>query len=275
MTPDATRSTKTNQGVIKMTRPKTIAAALAAAVLGLAATTASAESLRIATEGAYPPFNFVDASGELQGFDVDIARALCEVMEADCEITAQAWDGIIPGLNAGRYDAIVASMSITPARLEAVNFTQPYYQAGAVLVAPVDSDIMPEPESMAGKLVGVQRASTYANLIEQRFPDAEVRLYDTVENHNLDLTAGRIDGVIAQRIFMSNWLDSDEGEGYEMKGEAMLDPDILGLGAGIAVRKEDTELLERLDAALTQIMDDGTYDEINDRYFAVNLKPAR
>jgi ABC-type amino acid transport substrate-binding protein len=107
---------------------------------------ASADTLRIATEGAYPPFNFVDASGELQGFDVDIAKALCEVMEADCEITAQAWDGIIPGLNAGRYDAIVASMSITPARQEAVNFTQPYYQAGAVLVAPVDSDIMPEPE---------------------------------------------------------------------------------------------------------------------------------
>jgi ABC-type amino acid transport substrate-binding protein len=108
--------------------------------------------------------------GELQGFDVDIARALCEVMEVECEITAQAWDGIIPGLNAGRYDAIVASMSITPARLEAVNFTQPYYQAGAVLVAPVDSDIMPEPEAMAGRVIGVQRASTYANLIDQRFP---------------------------------------------------------------------------------------------------------
>ncbi len=250
-----------------------LAAAAAAAAIALS-TPASAETLRIATEGAYPPFNFVDASGELQGFDVDIAKALCAAMEADCEITAQAWDGIIPGLNAGRYDAIVASMSITPERQEAVNFTEPYYQAGAVLVGPVESDIMPEPEALAGKLIGVQRASTYANLIEQRFPDAEARLYDTVENHNLDLTAGRLDGVIAQRIFMSNWL-ADEGEGYEMKGEAMLDPDILGLGAGIAVRKEDTELLERLDAALTQIMDDGTYDEINDRYFTVSLKPQR
>lgn len=258
-----------------MTRNTILTATLAVAVLGASAFAAGAQALRIATEGAYPPFNFVDSSGELQGFDVDIARALCAEMQVECEITAQAWDGIIPGLNAGRYDAIVASMSITPARLEAVNFTQPYYQAGAVLVAPVDSDIMPDPESMAGRLIGVQRASTYANLIEQRFPDATVRLYDNVENHNLDLTAGRIDGVIAQRIFMSNWLASEEGQGYEMKGEAMLDPDILGLGAGIAVRKDDNDLLARLDAALTAIMDNGTYSEINDRYFSVSLMPER
>ena len=258
-----------------MTKAKFVTTTIVAAAMGLAAGAASAETLRIATEGAYPPFNFVDSSGELQGFDVDIAKALCAEMQVECEITAQAWDGIIPGLNAGRYDAIVASMSITPARLEAVNFTQPYYQAGAVLVAPVDSDLMPTAESLEGRTIGTQRASTYANLIEQKFPGADMRLYDTVENHNLDLTAGRIDAVIAQRIFMSNWIESDEGKGYEIKGEAMLDPDILGLGAGIAVRKADTELLEKLDNALTTIMDNGTYDEINDRYFKVNLKPAR
>jgi lysine-arginine-ornithine-binding protein len=258
-----------------MTMIKTLSMTFGAVAFALASGLSSAEPLRIATEGAYPPFNFVDSSGELQGFDVDIANALCAEMAVECEITAQAWDGIIPGLNAGRYDAIVASMSITPARLEAVNFTQPYYQAGAVLVAPVDSELMPEAGSLAGKVIGVQRASTYANLLEQRFPDATVRLYDTVENHNLDLTAGRIDGVIAQRIFMSNWLEDEGNAGYEMKGDAMLDPDVLGLGAGIAVRKEDNDLLARLDAALTEIMDNGTYDEINDRYFKVNLKPAR
>lgn len=258
-----------------MNRPRnTLLAVIAACGIGLAASAAQADALRIATEGAYPPFNFVDANGDLQGFDVEIAKALCEEMEVECTISAQAWDGIIPGLNAGQYDAIVASMSITPARLEAVNFTKPYYQAGAVLVAPKDIAIEPTAESLADKAIGVQRASTYAALIESRFPGAVLRLYDKVENHNLDLVAGRIDGVVAQRIAMANWLDSEEGEAFEMKGEAMLDPDVLGLGAGIAVRKSDTELLERLDAALASIKTNGVYDEINDRFFPFSMKPA-
>lgn len=252
----------------------TVLSVLAACGVGLAASAAQADALRIATEGAYPPFNFVDAKGELQGFDVEIAKALCAQMKVECAISAQAWDGIIPGLNAGQYDAIVASMSITPARLEAVNFTKPYYQAGAVLVAPKDSAIEPTADSLAGKAIGVQRASTYAALIENRFPGADTRLYDKVENHNLDLVAGRIDGVIAQRIAMSNWLKTEEGTPFEIKGEAMLDPAVLGQGAGIAVRKSDNELLERLDAALAAIKTNGVYDEINDRFFPFSMKPA-
>jgi len=241
--------------------------------VGLAAPAAQSETLRIATEGAYRPFNYVDANGQLQGFDVEIAKALCAEMKVECEIKAQAWDGIIPGLNAGQYDAIVASMSITPARLQAVNFTQPYYQAGAVLVAPKNAKIEPTAESLAGKSIGVQRASTYATLLEKRFPKASVRLYDKVENHNKDLIAGRVDGVIAQRISMSEWLATADGANFEIKGEAMLDPDVLGRGAGIAVRKSDTELLKRLDAALAEIKKNGTYDKINKRFFSFSLMP--
>ncbi|MET3660322.1 lysine/arginine/ornithine ABC transporter substrate-binding protein [Aquamicrobium ahrensii] len=253
---------------------KTLLALLAGCAMGLAAAGAQAETLRIATEGAYPPFNFVDAKGELQGFDVDIAKALCAEMKVECTIAAQAWDGIIPGLNAGQYDLIVASMSITPARQEAVNFTQPYYQAGAVLVAPKDSGLEPTADSLAGKSIGVQRASTYAKLIEANFPKADVRLYDKTDNHNLDLVSGRIDGVIAQRIIMSEWLGSSDGAAYEIKGEAMLDPAILGEGAGIALRKSDTELQARVDTALAAILENGVYDEINTRYFPFSLKPA-
>jgi ABC-type amino acid transport substrate-binding protein len=127
---------------------------------------------------------------------------------------------------------------------------------------------------MAGKLIGVQRASTYANLIEQRFPDAEVRLYDTVENHNLDLTAGRIDGVIAQRIFMSNWLDR-RGRRLRDEGRGDARPRHPGPWRRHRRAQGGHRAAGTARRALTQIMDDGTYDEINDRYFAVSLMPER
>lgn len=249
---------------------KILAAAALAVMFGQVA---QAETIRIATEGAYPPFNFVDESGELKGFDVDIANALCEKMEVECEIVAQAWDGMIPGLKAGKYDAIVASMSITEKRKKAVNFTRAYYAAGATLVGPKDSDIALEPGKLDGKVIGVQRASTYANLMAAKFPEAEVKTYDTVENHNLDLVAGRLDGVVAQRIFMHNWLE-EEGvsDSFELKGDPVFDEEFIGEGAGIAVDKSNPELLQRLDDALVAIFEDGTYDEINAKYFPFSIR---
>lgn len=244
---------------------------LAAAVAAVLAQGASADSLRIATEGAYPPFNFVDESGEVKGFDVEIAKALCAEMQAECEIVTQAWDGIIPGLKAGKYDAIVASMSITDKRKEAVDFTDPYYAAGAALVAPKDSDITYTPEGLDGKTIGVQRATTYANLVEQKFPGATLKTYDTVENHNLDLQAGRLDGVVAQQVLMYNWLETEGGDTFEFKGEPVKDVEYIGSGAGIAVEKGNAELLARLNDALDTIQQNGTYAEINARYFPFSI----
>lgn len=250
---------------------RTLGAVLA--LVTLAAGAASAEPLRIATEGTYPPFNFVDQSGKVQGFDVDIANALCAEMKVDCTIETFAWDGMIPGLNSGKFDAIIASMSITPKREEAVSFTQPYYQVGAALVAAKGSDIMPTPEALAGKTVGVQRASSYGQLLAAKFPDAKLREYDKNDEHNLDLAAGRIDAVMAQRIYMMNWLEKPESADFEMKGEALKDSAYIGRGAGIALRKSDTELLAKFDAALAAIKSNGTYAEINAKYFPFSILP--
>lgn len=239
----------------------------------LAAGTVYAESIRIATEGAYPPFNYIDESGELKGFDVEIAHALCAEMAVECELTAQAWDGIIPGLVTGRYDAIVASMSITERRREAVNFTQPYYQVGAALVAPVDSDILFDTEKLDGKVIGVQRATTYANLLAGEYPMASVNSYDTVENHNLDLQSGRLDAVVGQAVLMQEWIN-DHGAGqYEIKGEPVLDVEYIGEGAGIAINKNNLELLDRFDIALAAILENGVYDKINEKYFPFSIRP--
>ncbi|MCZ4354242.1 lysine/arginine/ornithine ABC transporter substrate-binding protein [Roseovarius aestuarii] len=244
---------------------------LTAALGAFIAQGAAAETLRIATEGAYPPFNFVDESGEVKGFDVEIAKALCAEMKADCEIVTQAWDGIIPGLKAGKYDAIVASMSITDKRKKAVDFTDPYYAAGAALVAPKDSDIAYTPEGLEGKTIGVQRATTYANLVEKKFPGATLKTYDTVENHNLDLQAGRLDGVVAQQMLMHTWLENEGGDSFEFKGEAVKDAEYIGSGAGIAVEKGNTELLDALNAALDTIQQNGTYAAINANYFPFSI----
>lgn len=255
-------------------KKKILGVALAIAT-AMGASAATAKTLRIATEGAYPPFNYVDENDEIKGFDVDIAKALCAEMKFDCEISTFAWDGMIPGLNAGKFDAIVASMSITPKRLKAVNFSSPYYVAGSVLVAAKDSDLVPTREGLAGKVIGVQRSSSYAALIAAKFPEAELREYDKNEEHNLDLIAGRVDAVMAQRLFMQRWLDTEDAADFEVKGKAFFDVEILGPGAGIAVRKADTELLALLNEALETIKTNGVYDEINDRYFPFSLKPGQ
>ena len=245
----------------------------AAALTLLCAQGAQADDIRIATEGAYPPFNLVDASGQLKGFDVDIANALCAEMKASCTIVAQAWDGIIPGLKAGKYDAIIASMSITADREKAVDFTAPYYVAGAALVGPATSDITFTPDSLAGKTIGVQRATTYATLLKEEFPAAIIKTYDTVENQNLDLMAGRLDGVVAQQVVMYEWLENDGGEAFAFKGEPVVDPKYIGNGAGIAVNEGNTKLLAQFGAALATIKANGTYAKINASYFPFSIAP--
>src|SRR5439155_1757933 len=157
---------------------------LAAAGLALAAGSAAADGMtvRIATEGAYPPFNLVDKDGKLQGFDVDIANALCEHMNAKCTIVAQDWDGIIPGLLAKKYDAIIASMSITDERKKKVNFTDKYYNTRARFVGKNGAGIEITPAGLKGKRVGVQRATIHENFVRATFPDAEVVVYDTTED---------------------------------------------------------------------------------------------
>ncbi len=223
------------------------------------------DTIRIATEGAYPPFNFIDASGEVQGFDVEIANALCEEMDANCELVTQGWDGIIPGLIAGRYDAIIASMSITPERQEAVSFSEPYYSNKLQFIAPTDSDF--GPADAAGSTVGAQRATIAAQWLEQNVPDAEIRLYDTQENAYLDLESGRLDAVLADVYVSYEWLDSDEGAAYEFKGDPVYDDDKIA----VAVRKDDQVLAERFSEAIEAIRADGTYQAINANYFPFDI----
>jgi polar amino acid transport system substrate-binding protein len=243
-------------------------AALLLASATLFAGSALADRIRIATEGAYAPFNFIDASGQPQGFDVEIALALCERMQAECEIVAQDWDGIIPGLQARRYDAIIASMSITPERQRVVAFTDPYYSNVLAFIGPKGTDFGTDADSLKGKTLGAQRATIAGQYLEDTLGrSVTVKLYDTQDNAYLDLAAGRLDGMVSDKFPAYDWLRSEAGQSFEFKGEDIDIDDKIA----IAVRRQDNALRERLNQALAEILEDGTYAEINARYFPFSI----
>ncbi|MCB1849689.1 MAG: ABC transporter substrate-binding protein [Gammaproteobacteria bacterium] len=222
-----------------------------------------AEKIRIGTEGAYPPFNMIDQDGQVAGFDVDIAKALCTKMDTECVFVTQDWDGIIPGLLARKYDAVVASMSITEERKKAVDFSDRYYSNSLAMIAKSGTNI--DPTQLQGKSVGAQRATIaadHANAIE----GANVKLYDTQENAYLDLNSGRIDVLMTDRLPGYDWLNSEQGKGFEFIGDAI----DIGDQIGIAVRKGD-KLRERLNKAIEEIRADGTYQRINAKYFPFSI----
>ncbi len=240
---------------------------LAAATALFVSAPAVAETLRIGTEGAYPPFNQIDASGEVVGFDLDIAKALCAEMQVECTVVTSDWDGIIPALNNNKFDFLVASMSITDERKQAVDFTEPYYTNKLQFVAPKDADFKTDEASLDGKTIGAQRATIAGQWLEDNLGDVvDIRLYDTQENAYLDMSAGRIDGVLADNFVQYEWLQSDAGADFEFKGEPVFDNDQIG----IAVRKDDP-LRERLNTALKTIVENGTYETINAKYFPFSI----
>ncbi|MFO7802233.1 MAG: ABC transporter substrate-binding protein [Desulfovermiculus sp.] len=227
------------------------------------------DEVRIGTEGAYPPFNYIDEEGDLKGFDVEIAEALCDAADLECEFVIQDWDGMIPGLLAKKYDAIIASMSITEERKEKVDFTDKYYQTPARFVTHKDEDIEISEQGLEDKAVGVQRATVSANFINDNFGDTvDIKSYATQEEANMDLVSGRLDLVFADSVvLLEGFLNTEDGQDYEFVGPGFTDEEWFGEGIGIAVRKQDDDLRKTLNKAIQTIREDGTYQKINENYF--------
>lgn len=252
---------------------KRIAGAFTATALVLTIGSAVAQEttkLKIGTEGAYPPFNNLTADGQLVGFDVDIANALCEQMKAECELITQDWDGIIPALQAGKFDAIVASMTITDERKQQVSFTNKYYTTPLALIAPLDTDLTSaEPAALAGKTVGAQASTTQSIYADDFYAKAgaDVKQYPTQDEAVSDLANGRLDAVVADKFVLVDWMKTTGKDCCKMVG------DIKGTDAeaGIAVRKEDEELRQKLNAAIDAIVADGTYGKIVAKYFDFDI----
>ena len=240
------------------------AAMLAAGLIAAGSGAQAQDTIKVATEGAYPPFNGKDAAGELVGFDLDIAKALCAEIKAKCEIVAQDWDGIIPGLEAKKYDMIAASMSITDERKQKVDFTNPYYSNYLRLMAKKGSGLTGA-DGLAGKTVGAQRATVASTWLEDKLGRrSTVKLYDTQTAAYSDLEAGRLDALVSDVYPAFDWLKDKPG--FEFVGDKIDIEDKIG----IAVRKGDP-LREKLNKALTAIRSNGTYAKLNAKYFPFDI----
>ncbi|TWD46319.1 ABC transporter substrate-binding protein [Pseudomonas sp. SJZ131] len=245
---------------------------LAAAVTLAFSAGAAAETLKMGIEAAYPPFNNKDASGNVVGFDKEIGDALCAKMKVECTVVTSDWDGIIPALNAKKFDFLISSMSITDERKQVVDFTDPYYSNKLQFIAPKNVDFKTDKASLKGKVIGAQRSTLAGIWLDKEINEdgmeknISISLYDTQENAYLDLTSGRLDGILADKYANYEWLKTEAGRAYEFKGDPVEESDKIG----IAVRKGDT-IRARLNLALKEIVEDGTYKKINDKYFPFSI----
>jgi arginine/ornithine transport system substrate-binding protein len=237
-------------------------------LLSLCAHAADPSKLRIGVEGAYPPFSAVDSSGQLIGFDIDIAKAVCVEMKAECTLVQQDFDGMIPALQAHKFDMIVASLSITPERLKVVDFSDKYYKTPNKLIAKAGVAIDGSPASLKDKKIGVQRTTINDRYATEKFTGATIVRYATQDQAYLDLAAGRIDATLVDSVAGdSGFLKTPAGKGFAFTGPDYVDPAYFGSGVGIAMRKGDTALKDRLNAAIKAIRSNGVYKKIQDKYF--------
>ena len=248
--------------------------------------------IRIGTEGAYPPWNNMNAAGELEGAEIDLALDLCKRMNAECEFVAQDWDGIIPALQNGKYDAIMAGMSITEERMEKIDFSIGYMTEPASLSAlsntalgtlnapgklnldAMDSEakglLSTLQSALAGASVGVQTATIHENFLNEYMPDVSIKVYDTQQNMELDLAAGRIDAALCDKAAMETFADTPAGSGVTLIG-----PDLFGgsfgAGVGAGIRKSDSDLTAMFNKAIADATADGTVSRISMEWFGKDL----
>jgi arginine/ornithine transport system substrate-binding protein len=224
--------------------------------------------LKLGVEGAYPPFSEIGTDGKLKGFDIDIANALCERMKRKCEMVQAEFDAMIPSLKAKKFDAIVASMSITAERKKNVDFSDKYYITPARLIAKSGAGLTLTPEGLKGKKIGVQRTTIHDRFATATFKASQIVRYTKQDEVFLDLKAGRVDLSLVDSVAGDvGFLKTAAGKGYEFIGPLYTDPTFFGEGAGIAVRKGDEALRKALNAAIAQLRADGGYKKIQDKYF--------
>lgn len=265
-------------------------------ILGASAAQAEERTITIATEGAYAPWNFTEAGGKLAGYEIDMLEDLCPRMKVKCEIVVQDWDGLIPALNAGKFDAIVAGMLQTEEREKVITFSRNYGTGSAAFLVRKDSPLANMPVGkqvdmgkdkeaakaaaaemlpfMEGTVMGGQGATTAGQIMAELFPGIEFRQYKSTEQHDLDLEAGRIDGVMASPVALDRTLEKIGADQVVFAGTEFTGGP-LGGGQSVGLRKADTELKAKFDEAINAAIADGTLSRLAVKWFKRDIAPKK
>jgi len=224
--------------------------------------------ISFATEATYPPFEYVTRDGEIVGFDIDIAKAICKKLNAQCKFSNQPFDSLIPSLKLGKFDALIAALAITDQRKKHVAFSNPYYQNSGSFLTHKNSTMTLTPEGISGKTVGVQSGTTFSDYLKAKYGKrVKIQYYASEESAFLDLASNRIDAVLGDTPIILQWLQKHGKDNYKIVGKPIVDKKYLGEGYGIAVKKNNTALLNAINKALAAIKSDGTYNKIESKHF--------
>ncbi|MEA1064603.1 arginine ABC transporter substrate-binding protein [Erwinia sp. HR93] len=237
---------------------------LAVTLATIAYNASAGEKIRFASSATYPPFESMSANNQIVGFDIDVAKALCKQMQAECTFTNQAFDSLIPALKFRKFDAVISGLDITPERSKQVTFTSPYFANSALVIA--KKGAFSDFSALKGKRIGMENGTTHQKYLQDKHPEVKTIAYDSYQNAIIDLKNGRLDGVFGDSAVVSEWLKTNPQLGPAT--EKVTDPEYFGTGLGIAVRPGNTALLNKLNAALVEIKKDGTYQKISAAWFS-------
>jgi polar amino acid transport system substrate-binding protein len=250
-----------------MKKLKTLAFATVA-LIAIGATSAKADLVFATDSAPYPPFTSQNAAGEWEGWEYEVLQNLCAEMKEKCTLIPIAWDGIIPALLEKKMDGIFGSMSITDERKKQIDFSDMYYKSASVVIGPKGGDKNIAPEAFKGKTIGVQAATTHANYTDKYFvpAGATAKAYKGQDEANADLAAGRVDYVQADGVTLGSFLAGTDGACCEVYGAVPDDVEVLGLGVGVGLRKEDTALRDKINAAIKSLAAKGVFEELTKKY---------